>query len=220
MEAVKTDQASRDRLHEEQRGAKRFALMLRAAKLLCESGEYVGVVRDVSATGAKVRLFHDIPPDTHLFIELANGARYAMERMWHRDSHAGFRFSSMIDVTEFMEEASAHTRRPLRLRVQGPARVKCKGTESPAALVDISQHGACIEMDRRLAVCEQLRLEVPGLPNRVGHVRWRKERQHGLVFQQAFKLDEFARHAFALQPFLPALEMPAAVASTAAARCA
>ncbi len=220
MGATELDRASQHRLHAEQRGAQRYTLMLRAAKLLCESGEYVGVVRDVSATGAKIRLFHEAPPDTHLFLELANGGRYAMERMWLADDHAGFRFSSAIDVSEFMEECSLYARRPLRLRLNGAARVKSRGAEGPATLVNLSQHGACIEMDRTLAVCEPLRLEVAELPVRIGHVRWRRARAYGLVFQQAYRLDELARHALALQPFTAAPDMPVATNSGIAARCA
>ena len=182
-------------------------MMMRAAKLLCESGEYVGVVRDISTTGAKVRLFHETPPDTHLFLALGNGRRYAMERMWHHDNHVGFRFSSDIDIGEFVEEPGRHPRRPVRLHMEKPATVTAKGQEHQAMLVNLSQHGACIEAGSQLAVCEQLRLEVEGLPVRIGHVRWRKGFTHGLVFQQAFRLDEFAEHAYALQPFVPAIEI-------------
>jgi hypothetical protein len=192
----------------ERRATARFALMMmRAAKLLCETGEYVGVVRDISTTGVKVRLFHETPPDTHLFLELGNGQRYAMERMWHRDGHAGFRFSSSIDIAEFTEEPSRHPRRPVRLRMERPALAFVKGRENQVMLANLSQHGACIEAARQLAIFEQLRLEIEGLPPRIGHVRWRKGLTHGLVFQQSFRLDEFARHAFMLQPFVPAPEI-------------
>ena len=191
--------------HAERRFEPRFALgMLRTAKLLCESGEYVCVVRDISATGVKVRLFHAPPPDTHLFLELGNGERFAMERVWLADGHAGFRFSSEIDIDEFIEEPSPYPRRPVRLRIARPATVKVKGSERQAMLVDLSQHGARIETATPLAVCEKLRLDVPGLPPRIGHVRWRKGSAHGLVFQQAFGLDEFAQYAFELQPCPPA----------------
>ena len=167
----------------ERRDAPRFSLMMmRAAKLLCESGEYIGIVRDVSATGTKVRLFHEPPPDTHLFLELANGERYAMERMWHRDGHAGFRFSSSIDVAEFMEESGHKPRHPIRLRLQRQAYVMVKGRDSGAMLVNLSQHGACIETGRQLALCEQLRLEIEGLPPRIGHVQARDGFAHELVF--------------------------------------
>jgi hypothetical protein len=70
-------------------------------------------------------------------------------------------------------------------------------------LVNISQQGACIEASGELAVKQQVRLEVPGLPLRFGHVCWRRKYKHGLVFQQSFRLDELARYAFELQPFAP-----------------
>lgn len=205
MSALDTGMTVPENSHAERRADPRFALgMLRTAKLLCESGEYVCVVRDISATGCKVRLFHEPPPDTHLFLELGNGERFAMERMWQDGGHAGFRFSSEIDVDEFIEEPSPYPRRPVRLRIERPAAVKVKGAERQVMLVNLSQHGARIETATPLAVCERLRLDVPGLPPRIGNVRWRKGFAHGLVFQQAFRLDEFARHAFDLQPYLSA----------------
>ncbi|MCB2061128.1 MAG: PilZ domain-containing protein [Novosphingobium sp.] len=208
MSAMETESVAPAEERPELRAEPRFTLtIMRVAKLLCETGEYVGVVRDISSTGTKVRLFHETPPDTHLFLELGNGQRYAVERMWHRDFHAGFRFSCSIGIAEFTEEFGPHPRRPMRLRMEKPVLVAAKGTEHRAMLANLSQHGACIETGSPLAVCERLRLEVDGLPPRVGHVRWRKGSTHGLVFQQAFRLDEFAKHAFALQPFVPAPEM-------------
>lgn len=190
--------------HAERRFSHRVALgMLRTAKLLCESGEYVCVVRDISSTGTRVRLFHDLPPDTHVYLELGSGRRFAMERMWQGGDHAGFRFSSEIDIDEFIVEAGPHARRPVRLRISRPAMVTAKHVGRPAILVNLSQQGACVETQMPLAQCEQLRLEVPGLPPRIGHVRWRDGETHGLVFQQAFRLDEFARHAYELQPCAP-----------------
>jgi hypothetical protein len=185
---------------EEMREAPRFSLVMRTAKLLCETGEYICVVRDISATGTKIRLFHEPPPDTHLYLELANGQRYAMERMWQERDHAGFRFASPIAVAEFVEETSPHPRRPLRLRLQRSCLVTADGKDWRAMLVNVSQQGACIEASGELPVGQQVRLEVPGMPLRFGHVCWRKKHAHGLVFQQAFRLDELARLALALQP--------------------
>ena len=61
-------------------GGARQRLMLRTAKLRCRSGEYACVVHDVSESGVKLRLFHDHPPEAHMFVELANGALFAVER--------------------------------------------------------------------------------------------------------------------------------------------
>lgn len=203
----------------EQRAAKRSSLMLRAAKLLAESGEYVCIVRDVSATGAKLRLFHAPPPDLHLFLELADGERHAMERVWHREDHAGFRFSCEIDVERFIRESGEFPRRPLRLNFQHPTLVRTGAETCDAALADLSQHGACVDAAARLAIGQSVRLEVPGLPVRDGRVRWRRGGRHGLVFQQAFRLDELAGHALLLQPFTQDAADDL-IAAPGAARCA
>jgi hypothetical protein len=183
------------------RGAARSSLMFRTAKILCESGEYVCVVRDVSATGARLRMFHAAPPDEHLFLELANGDRYAMERVWARDDHAGFRFSCVIDLERFIAEPSNYPRRPIRLNLQRPADIVVDGVAVPAMLLDLSQQGARVEAGRKLALEQKLWLAVEGLPERFGCVRWRSGYAHGLVLQQGLALDELARCALALQPF-------------------
>jgi hypothetical protein len=193
----------------EMRAAPRSSLMCRSGKLLCESGEYVCVVRDVSATGARLRLFHPAPPDQHLFLELANGDRYAMERVWAHGDHAGFRFSCTIDTDRFIAEPSPYPRRPIRLKLHQPAEVTIEGVTSPVVLLDLSQQGARIEAGRKFALEQKLWLAAGNLPRRFGCVRWRRGYTHGLVLQQSFPLDELARHAFALQPFAEASMGPA-----------
>jgi len=188
----------------DRRAMPRFPLLMRTAKLLCESGEYLVTVRDVSAGGARLGLFHELPPDPYLYLELASGERYAMERRWHCEDQAGFRFAGWIDVNAFIEEASPYPRRPLRMRLQRPALVTTQGRDTRAMLVDLSQQGARIEAGSQIALGEQFRLEVDGLPVRFGKVRWQNEYSHGLEFQQAFRLEEFARHLFSLQPFTAA----------------
>jgi hypothetical protein len=202
------DQPEPQPAFQEMRDAPRFSLVMRTAKLLCESGEYICIVRDISATGAKLRLFHDIPPDTHLYLELANGQRYAMERMWHDGDHVGFRFASPIVVSEFVEETSDHKRRPLRLGLQRSALLTGGGRDWRAMMVNLSQQGAGIEASGEIPVGQLVRFEVPGLPLRFGHVCWRRKFAHGLAFQNAFRLDELARLAFDLQPFpeVPVIE--------------
>ena len=193
--------ASDQPAHADLREAPRSSLMFRAAKILCESGEYVCVVRDVSATGCRLRLFHAPPPDEHMFLELANGDRYAMERVWVRDDHVGFRFSYSIDVDHFIAEPSLYARRPIRLRLRRAADVVADGVTSPVILLDLSQQGASIEAGRKFAIEQKLWLDVEGQPERFGCVRWRSGYSHGLVLQRSFKLDELALYALALQPF-------------------
>lgn len=194
-----SSQASAQR--SDQRTSVRSSLMFRAAKILCQSGEYACIVRDVSSGGARLRLFHTPPPETHVFLELGNGDRYAMERVWARDDHAGFRFSCSIEVSRFIEEPCDLPRRPLRLNLRAEAVLVADGEVARAVMMDMSQHGACVESARKFALQQRIRLESGTLPPRVGFVRWRRGYRHGLVFQQALRLDELAVQALALQPF-------------------
>ena len=185
---------------EELRDATRFSLIIRSAKLVCESGEYLCVVRDISATGCRLRLFHEPPPDKHLFLELANGERHAIERVWAAEGHAGFRIAQPIDITDFVVEPSPFPKRPLRLRLELPARVVAGTMTTPAKLHDLSQRGGRIETVCHLAMDQQVRLEIEGLRAVYAKVRWRHQTAYGLVFDNTFRLDELAQFAFRLQP--------------------
>lgn len=182
----------------ERRGAQRHSLMLRTAKVLTAEAETLCNVREVSATGLRLRFFHAPPQDRFLLLELANGERYPLEVVWQRDALIGARFAAPIDVSEFMAEPSPFARRQLRVRVNRGALVTAAGRDHRAQLLDLSQQGARIELGSQIDPLQTVRLELPGLPLRFGHVRWRSGFAHGLFFDHALRLDDFARHLFAL----------------------
>ncbi len=184
----------------DQRAGKRFSLVLRAAKLIAPCGEYLCVLRDVSAGGVRLRLFHPLPPGERFELELGSGATYAIAPVWERGGHVGFRSADgKIDADELVREASPFPKRPLRLRLERPG-IVALGDERRAVIVsDISQHGARIEVMPRLAIGERVRLSVPGLPHRTSRVVWRRRRAHGLAFEQTWRLDELAGLIGALQ---------------------
>lgn len=184
---------------EELRDAPRFSLIIRSAKLVCESGEYLCIVRDISATGARLRLFHEPPPERHVFLELANGDRHVMERVWAADGHAGFRIAQPIDVNAFLVEPSPYPKRPIRLRLQRPGTLSASGIRHAVTLNDLSQKGARITVDCHLAVSQQVMLDIPGLGAIPAKVRWRGTGAYGLVLERTFRLDELASFAFDLQ---------------------
>lgn len=185
--------------YEELREAPRFSLIIRSAKLVSESGEYLCVVRDISATGARLRMFHEPPPERHVFLELSNGDRHVMERVWVADGHAGFRIAQPIDVNAFLVEPSPFPKRPIRLRIQRPAVLTVAGTRHSATLIDLSQKGARITADCHLAVSQQITLDIPEIGAIPAKVRWRGKNGYGLVLEQTFRLDELASFAFDLQ---------------------
>ena len=188
----------------DQRQDQRHTLMLRTAKVVCQSGEYICLVRDVSAGGTRLQFFHDVPEEKRIFLELANGALYPVERVW-ADSEAdhveaGYRFAAPVNLDQFLSEASQFAHRPIRLRLQVPVLLTVDGHDFHAMLADVSRCGAKLNIDRRLPQGAFARFDAVGLPLRFGHVRWRKNRDHGIVFQEAILLEELAQCLHLLQP--------------------
>jgi hypothetical protein len=178
------------------RSAERFTLMLRVAKLVSSHGEYACVIRDVSATGVRLRLFHRLPAEKRLALMLANGECYFIENVWENEREAGFQFSARIDVAAFIQESSRHPKRQVRLALELPANLATREISTPIVIRDLSQHGARIESARALMVDQHLRLKAEHLPEIFATVRWKRGPDHGLVFQNGFRLDELAQIAW------------------------
>lgn len=185
----------------DERDTPRSSLMLRVAKVVCQSGEYPCLLRDVSETGVGLRFFHKVPPEPRIILEQANGRTYPIERVWGRGHEAGYRLACEIDVAEFIAEPSAFPDRAIRLRIDRAAVVSVDGRECRARLIDLSCSGAKLAADSEWHAGAFVRLAIEGFPLRFGHVNWRKDLAHGVNFQGTMALDEFARHALALQPF-------------------
>ena len=201
MDLADSDEGRTLRTVEDMRAAPRFSLMLRTAKLIARDGEYVCIVRDVSQTGTKLRLFHAPPPDEFLLLELGNGSIYPVQSVWRHEGHAGFRFAAPVNVAEFMEEPCDYPRRQIRLRLSRPARLTADGQAISISLLNLSQQGMGFESAIDLPVGQRVKVEVQGLPARIGNVCWRRKQRHGVACQQAFTLEELARFMLAMQPY-------------------
>ncbi len=186
----------------DRRSGQRYTLILRAGKLICEAGEFLCVLRDVSDKGLKARLFHPLPPSSGYEIELADGERLAIEPVWSRGCNAGFRFAGgPVDVHSLLAEAGPFPKRHIRLSLTTDLQVLVTDTSGTRTgrVLDISQHGAQLEVESGLLIGQQLRLEAKGLPPLQARVRWRRGSSYGVVFQQGFRLDELAALVARLQ---------------------
>jgi hypothetical protein len=181
------------------RAAPRFALLLRAARLVGSRGDYLCIVRDVSETGVKLRLFHTLTGERRLALEGASGERIAMEMVWEHNGEAGFRFDRPIDVMRFIAEAGPYPKRAIRLDVDHSARITVAGAVVDARLRNLSRQGARIETDFHLAIGQQLRIVGDELPEFEATVCWRDQPAYGLVFRQLMGLEELAQRVFRMQ---------------------
>ena len=183
----------------ELRAAPRVTLLIRPAKLVTAEGQFVCVIRDVSATGVSVRLFHPLPAGEVAILETETGMQVAMRRVWVRDSEAGFQFDQPIDVAELVNEIGKFRKRKLRVAIELPVTLSFLGQNHPAVIRNLSQQGALVEAEVRLALAQMVRLRSDYLPEIRAKVRWRRDSRYGLVFEDTFSLGDFAKLAALLQ---------------------
>ncbi|NQX93967.1 MAG: PilZ domain-containing protein [Erythrobacter sp.] len=202
-DAVRDDAGNDATGGDEQRAAPRFTLLIRAAKLISPNGEFVCVIRDVSETGVSVRLFHKLPSGSPLELQMAGGGSYEVEPMWERGNEAGFKFADTVEVQQLIHEAGQYPKRGLRLGVYFPIRVSTLTQRCEGMVVNLSQQGARFECEGLFAIDQNLRIEtlepVPEFSEARAKVRWRRDHEYGIVFDDTFTLGDFARLAARLQ---------------------
>lgn len=180
------------------REAPRLTLLIRAAKLVSGETEFLCVLRDASETGVSVRLFHPLPADLDLTLELPNGDRHALDRVWEEDGRAGFRFRDTVDLDRIIDSRS-HMRRSMRVRLEVPCSLVVAGRRVSATIGNLSQEGALIRTEEKLSLIQRIRIAIEDGPEIAAKVRWRREDDYGVSFEDSFKFAELAALAFELQ---------------------
>lgn len=189
-------------LPDDQRESQRLTLLLRAGKLITADGEYLCLLRDVSAGGVKLRLFHPLTLQGDCAVELSSGARLALAPVWQEGELVGLRFAKgPVEVGALLEDAGPFPKRTIRLRLHRPCLVAIHEPDRTltGALCDISQHGAALLCEERIAIGTALELAAEPIGAIAARVRWRRGNRYGVVFTQSFRLDELARFADHLQ---------------------
>jgi len=179
--------------HVDRRSAQRVAVMIRPAKLIVDSREFLCVVRDVSEKGLKLRLFHELPRHSHLTVEFENGDRHAVRLIWHTGELAGCTFIEPVDLPRLIAaHEGPYPRRQPRLQVAIEAVLCTAGLRTPVTLRDLSQRGAAVDCPGWLMIDELARIERKVLPTIHAKVRWRRPPRYGVVFEQIFRIEELA----------------------------
>lgn len=184
---------------EEARTAPRFTLLIRIAKLICEQGEFICVVRDLSSTGISLRYFHPLPSCETYSLELLAGEHLEIRNIWDCGREGGFEFVEPVEVAPIIKEVSRFRKRGVRLGLQFPVTVSTLTQSHQAIVHNLSQQGARIEIRDPLAIDQTVRIRGRGLHDVRAKVRWRKNGEHGLVFEDTFSVGQFAELAARLQ---------------------
>ncbi|MGB3796571.1 MAG: PilZ domain-containing protein [Alteraurantiacibacter sp.] len=193
----------------EQRVAKRFTLLIRAAKLVTDKGEFLCVIRDVSETGISVRIFNPLPAAKSITVELQNGDTHQLIMVWQDEDRAGFSFANEADIMRIIESPSRFSKRAIRLNLAADARVATlDGRNEAVEITDLSQQGAKITCSCRFSIDERVKISAKGLPETFAKVRWRKHGSCGLIFEDTYQYGDLARIAADLQHDVELQERP------------
>jgi len=183
----------------DQRSAPRFTLLIRSAKLTTDEAEYLCVVRDASDSGISVRLFHPLPPELPLTLELPNGDRHLLDRVWEEQGKAGFTFAKSTDLERIVEGPSRFSKRAMRVNLELPCELVAGVRRFPATLRNLSQQGALVCTEERLSLVQRIKLKAEGLPEVTAKVRWRRGDQYGLSFEDNFQFGDLAKIVYDVQ---------------------
>lgn len=176
----------------DQRGSPRFTLLIRNAKIVYPSSEFFCVIRDVSASGVRIKTFHRMPDEEPVYLEVATGERYAVAPVWQGEHIAGLRFREDQDVVGIIREEGPYPKRSLRVMLDVPAKATSLGKSIPVTIENLSQYGARLACEDRLAIEQRIVLSGKNLPEIEATVRWRKGTQYGIAFCRTFRIEELA----------------------------
>ena len=157
------------------------------------------VIRDVSAVGISLRTFHSLPAGKDISLELQNGETYDLHETRREGFEASYRFDRSVEVERLIRESWNFPKRQLRLNIAIPLKLSSLTQTTPAMSLNLSQQGARVKCDAPFAIDQTLRVSGSHLPETGAKVRWRKEANYGLVFENTLSLREFALMAAAVQ---------------------
>ncbi len=177
----------------EHRGAQRYTLLIRAAKLVGPAGEYMCVIRDASETGVNVRLFHALPECGQMMLELQNGDQHEAKIVWQEEDRAGLQFAQEANIARIIECPSRFAKRPIRINLDIGALLSTLSEQACVRIRNISQQGAQVTSKHRFAIDQRVQLSADGLRQVSAKVRWRRGELFGLVFEDTFQFGDLAR---------------------------
>lgn len=183
------------------RQADRAVMALPAAKLVCQSGEYVCHLRDVSVLGVGLAFRHAVPPEPRIILQLPSGATFPIERVWLGKRQAGYRFGCEVSLDDFAITPDNNAPHPLALKVNAPARIRNGQKELCVRIAELACDGARIVCDSPPPQGRLVGFDVAGLAPQLGEIRWKDGNEYGLHFQHRLTIEELAQCALRLQPF-------------------
>jgi len=153
-------------------------------------------VRNLSEQGMQIDTIATLLPGMRIHVELRGGAQLNGAIAWTKGGRAGVRFDTPADVNAILgkphaETAASRPRSP-RFAAEIPARISSNGRSIDVIVVDLSQGGACLRLQRTLRTDTEVILMIPGLPTRRCTARWSNDDHAGVAFHDPISYTELS----------------------------
>jgi len=177
----------------EDRAAPRFRTLLQSARLIGENSQSLCIVRDVSETGMKVRLFGTVAVDDRVCVEFKGGRTVFASIKWIEDRFAGLAFETPIDLQKIFDTAQPdYSYRAPRLEIDATATVTFGRVKMPMTILDISTSGIKLLGGDALIRGEAVAIEIEGLVKSNAVVKWKASDLVGLELEHPIPVERLA----------------------------
>ncbi len=178
----------------ERRNAQRHIKILRVGTLVLEGRRELCLIRNVSAGGLMAHVYSPVAPGQKVTAELKTGQPVAGRIAWVRESNAGIAFDCEVDIEELLANPRVldngwHARAP-RIEVDRAATLRAGARTHRTRTLDISQSGLKLAIDAGFAPGEDVVVTPEDFRPLAGVVRWQRDGQCGVAFNQLVPLSE------------------------------
>ena len=177
----------------------RTLTLLMVAKLRTSGREGLCRIRNVSTGGLRLETRMALGCGDPVCVEVRGRREVRGSVAWARDGRAGVSFDSEVALDALLAVAPQRPGRVLKAKIpRGPRlQVDCRvdvqlsSGRVEASLKDISQGGVKLTMSLVLQRDERVLLMLPGLPMKLGIVRW-ADAEVGIAFAEPLSFDVLA----------------------------
>lgn len=178
----------------ERRTQERHVKILRVGVLVVEGRRELCLIRNISAGGLMAHVYCPVRAGQQIVVELKAHEAIPGHVAWTRDSNAGVAFDAPVDIEALLANPATldngwRARSP-RIEVDRAATVRIDSVPSPARICDISQSGAKIETNAKLAIDGDVVITPEGFRPIGAVARWQEGDRAGIVFNEVIRLNE------------------------------
>ncbi|NCP13649.1 MAG: PilZ domain-containing protein [Sphingomonadales bacterium] len=177
----------------ERRAEDRVHTVFRVARIIGADDEGLARIKNMSDSGAGIRM--SIPADLSdtVTIELVDGVELRGHVVWRNDHEFGLNFERPISAVDLLAALAVGTQsgltRPVRLRVAATALTRSERGVRSVRVVDISQRGLKLLHDGSLTAGLDLKVTLPCGLDRQGIVRWTRDNHAGVMLLEPLSVE-------------------------------